>query len=433
MLYLSLWLSLYFRYNFDTSRISLSFKNPLFLPFTIIYLIWLLVFYIIGLYDLNLARNNLNFISTLIRALFINFGIAAAFFYFIPYFGIAPKTILFINLATFTILFLVWRQIYNRLLVTDALLNNLFIIGETQETKQLEEYIDQNPQLGFRIKRIVQTKEIELIYDLIEYIVKDNIQTIITTIDPHKDVNLVRNLYHCLPLDITLYELPTFYEKITGKVPTSAIEEIWFLENLMQEKKSLYESAKKFLDIFYALTIGLATLPLYPLIALAIKLDSPGPIFYKQKRVGENNQIFDVYKFRSMVADAEKNGAQWAQKEDPRVTKIGKILRLTRLDELPQLFNVLRGDMSFVGPRPERPEFVFGVNLQRQIPYYQIRHLVKPGLTGWAQINFQYGASLEDTIEKLQYDLFYIKNRSFMLDISIILRTAKIILSAGGR
>ncbi len=134
-----------------------------------------------------------------------------------------------------------------------------------------------------------------------------------------------------------------------------------------------------------------------------------------------------------MVVDAEKNGAQWAQEKDPRVTKTGKLLRIVRLDELPQLFNVLRGDMSFVGPRPERPEFVFGVNLQRKIPFYQIRHLVKPGLTGWAQVNFSYGASVEDTMEKLQYDLFYIKNHSFAMDLQIILKTIKIVLSAGGR
>ena len=326
---------------------------------------------------------------------------------------------------------------YNRLLLSSALLNNILVIGETQESQYLTKYIDDHPQLGFQIKKVARPKEIELVFDLIESVVQHKIQTIVSAIDPHKDVNLVRNLYHCLPLNITLYELPTFYEKITGKVPTSAIEEVWFLENLMREKKKVYESGKRLLDIFYALVIGLATLPLYPFIALAIKADSRGPVFFRQKRVGENSQIFNAIKFRSMFAltpdgSAEKNGAQWSQKNDPRVTRVGKFLRASHLDELPQLLNVLLGDMSFVGPRPERPEFVFGVNLQRQIPFYQMRHLVRPGLTGWAQIKFQYGASIEDSVEKLQYDLFYIKNCSFILDLQIILKTIKIVLSGKG-
>ena len=286
--------------------------------------------------------------------------------------------------------------------------------------------------MGFKIKKIVQPKDIELIFDLIECIVNNHIQTVVTAINPHRDINLVKNLYHCLPLDIVLYDLPTFYEKITGKIPNSAIEEVWFLENLMREKKRIYESTKRILDILYSLILGIISLFFYPFIMLAIKLDSPGSIFYKQKRVGENNQIFNIHKFRSMIQEAEINGAQWAKANDSRVTKVGRFLRATRLDELPQLLNVLKGDMSFVGPRPERPEFVFGANLQRQIPFYQIRHLIKPGLTGWAQINFQYGASLEDTIEKLQYDLFYIKNRSFILDLGILLKTVKIILSGKG-
>ncbi len=433
VLYFSLWLALYIRYGFDLAHITPAVLRPHFIPFTAIYFIWLLVFYIIGLYDLGVARNNISFYSLLFKSLMINAAIAIAFFYFIPYFGIAPKTILFLNIIVFAVLLSIWRQTYNSLLTSPAMLNNLFIIGKTRETENIISYLKENPQLGFNIKRIVQPKEIELIFDLIEYLVQDNIQAVVMAIDPHQNKNMVKNLYHCLPLNITVYDLPTFYEKITSKIPISAIEEVWFLENLMQEKKKLYEGLKRALDIFYAIFLSIASLPFFPLIALAIRLDSKGPVFYKQKRVGENNQIFNLYKFRSMIPDAEKNGAQWAQTRDPRVTKIGKFLRKTRLDELPQIFNLLKGEMSLVGPRPERPEFVFGVNLQRQIPFYQIRHLVKPGLTGWAQIKFQYGASVEDTVEKLQYDLFYIKNRSFILDLSIILKTIKLVLSGGGR
>jgi len=168
-----------------------------------------------------------------------------------------------------------------------------------------------------------------------------------------------------------------------------------------------------------------------PLIGALIKLNSAGPIFYRQKRVGKNGKIFEIAKFRSMFKDAEKNGAQWANEKDERITGMGKILRKTRIDELPQLWNVLKGEMSFIGPRPERPEFV--EELQKQIPHYVMRHLVKPGLSGWAQIKFPYGASVEDAMEKLQYDLYYIKNRSFVLDLAITARTIAAVLSREGR
>ena len=180
-----------------------------------------------------------------------------------------------------------------------------------------------------------------------------------------------------------------------------------------------------------AFCLGLTSLPLFPFIAAAVKLNSPGNVFYTQKRIGKGGQMFWLLKFRSMVQDAEKDGAKWAEKEDTRITKVGNFLRKSRLDELPQLWNVLKGEMSFIGPRPERPEFVR--ELEKQIPFYQTRHLIKPGLTGWAQINFPYGASVEDAMEKLQYDLYYIKHRSLVLDFGVVLKTIKIVLSRGGR
>ena len=180
-----------------------------------------------------------------------------------------------------------------------------------------------------------------------------------------------------------------------------------------------------------AFVFGSISLIFYPLIILAIKLDSSGPIFFKQRRISQDGQIFKVIKFRSMIEEAEKNGAQWADHQDHRITKVGNFLRKTRLDELPQMWNVFIGQMSFIGPRPERIEFV--QQLEKEVPYYQIRHIVKPGLTGWAQVNFHYGASVQDSIEKLQYELYYIKHRSFILDLSILLRTIKIILKGGGR
>lgn len=429
ILYLALFLMLVARYQEAWPR---QWQNHLY-PFTIIYLSWLLTFYIIGLYDLSLARNNLYFFVTLSKALLINAGLAIAFFYFIPYFVITPKTNLFINLIIFTLLSIAWRQFYNFFIKTPALLYNVLIIGQNQEMEELIKHIKDNPQLGYHIKKIVEAQDVKILFDLIEIITKEKIQVVVTSVNPHKDNNLVRNLYQCLPLKITLADLPTFYEKNTGKIPVSTIEEVWFLENLMTGRKTIFEMAKRGVDVSIAAIAGLIAILLTPIIAFIIKLDSAGPIFYKQKRVGQDNRIFDIIKFRTMGADAEKNGAQWSQKNDNRITRVGKLLRKIRLDELPQLWNILRGDMSFIGPRPERPEFAFAGELTSQIPFYQIRHTIKPGLTGWAQIKYPYGSSIEDTLQKLQYDLYYIKNRSFILDIVIALKTVKIILGGFGR
>jgi exopolysaccharide biosynthesis polyprenyl glycosylphosphotransferase len=429
MLYLALFLTLFFRYGESSQRNW----DEHFLPFTFIYALSLIVFYIIGLYDIHVARNNLSFFLTLTRAIFINAALAIMFFYFIPIFGISPKTNLFLNILIFALLFIVWRQIYNYFIKSPNLLKNILVLGESQETKELISCIKINPQLGYRIKKIVDPKDVELLYDLIEIIIQEKIQLILTTVSPHKDSNLVRNLYQCIPLKVVISELPRFYEKITGKIPVSAIEEVWFLENLMADQKTFLTGLKRVLDILISLILGIATSILTPFIAALVKFSSPGPVFYRQKRVGQDSQIFEIIKFRTMIHNAEKNGAQWSKEKDDRITRIGKFLRKTRLDELPQLLNILKGEMSFVGPRPERPEFAFSTEILAKIPFYQVRHSIKPGLTGWAQIKYPYGSSIKDTLQKLQYDLYYIKNRSFALEVAIILKTIKIILSGSGR
>ena len=212
---------------------------------------------------------------------------------------------------------------------------------------------------------------------------------------------------------------------MTKKIPLEAIDEIWFLENLSRAEKRIDEISKRVFDILFSLVGLLIIAILFPFIILFIKVDSQGPVFYAQKRMGKDGKIFTLYKFRTMIADAEKEGFQWALPNDHRITRAGKVLRTLHLDELLQFYNILKGDISFVGPRPERPEFV--EQLKKEIPYYEIRHLIKPGLTGWAQINYHYGASVGEAKEKLQYELYYIKNRSFFLDLGIILKTIRII------
>jgi sugar transferase (PEP-CTERM system associated) len=223
--------------------------------------------------------------------------------------------------------------------------------------------------------------------------------------------------------------LPDYYEHTWFKVPVSLVERRWFAVSrgfeLLASPARL--RIKRLFDIVGALTLLILSLPLTVLAALLIKLESPGPVLYQQTRVGENDTLFTIYKLRSMRNDAEKNGAQWSTANDARVTRVGAFIRRTRIDELPQLFNVLGGSMSFVGPRPERPEFT--TLLRQEIPLYALRHAVKPGLTGWAQVMYPYGASIDDARQKLQYDLYYVKNHSMLLDIAIVLRTIRVVLS----
>lgn len=227
--------------------------------------------------------------------------------------------------------------------------------------------------------------------------------------------------------------LDHFCELFWSKIPVFAIDSNWFVfsQGFSMFGKPVHLKIKRLTDLLIAFPLLLIGLPVMLLSSLAVMLESRGPLIYKQQRVGQNGRLFTIWKFRSMRADAETNGAQWAQANDTRITKVGKFLRLTRIDEMPQLVNILRGEMSFIGPRPERPEFT--EELKKQIPFYDLRHLIKPGLTGWAQVMYPYGASQEDALQKFQYELFYLKNYSLGLDLKIVLRTIAVVLFGKGR
>jgi sugar transferase (PEP-CTERM system associated) len=237
-------------------------------------------------------------------------------------------------------------------------------------------------------------------------------------------------LLECRLRGINVEEWPTFYEKQTGKILVTNLRPSWLIFSNGFVKTETTRVVKRAMDIGLAMIGLVLSLPVMALVAAMVKLDSKGPILFRQPRVGERGRIFVLNKFRSMAVDAERNGAVWAQAQDPRVTRVGRWLRRARLDELPQFWNVLVGDMSFVGPRPERPEFVG--TLQKQIPFYMARHAVKPGITGWAQVCHHYAASVEDSLEKLQFDLYYIKNLSPLLDLVILLSTLQVVLFARG-
>ncbi len=232
----------------------------------------------------------------------------------------------------------------------------------------------------------------------------------------------------CQQAGIGVVSMAALYERTLDRTPVHHLAEQWFLE--FEPADVLTRLVKRAMDLAFALVASLGFGLLLGPLALAIWLESPGPIFYRQRRCGRNGAPFWVYKLRSMVPDAEKAGAQWAEKRDPRVTRVGRILRKTRLDELPQVWNILKGDMSLIGPRPERPEFV--AQLQEQIPFYRSRLSVKPGLTGWAQVRYRYGSSVEDARIKLEYDLYYIKHQSLFLDLAILFRTVGVVLSMAG-
>jgi len=244
---------------------------------------------------------------------------------------------------------------------------------------------------------------------------------------------IVQQLMQLRLIGVPVYRLPDFYELLWQKLPSRLLQDSGLAFDdgfhLLTNRANL--KLKRLIDLCAASLLLLLLSPVMAVTALAIRLESPGPIFYSQLRNAQNAKPIRVYKFRSMYQDAEKQGAQWAQERDPRVTRIGYWLRLARIDELPQLWNVLRGDMSLIGPRPERPEF--DGKLEAEIPYYMLRYLVKPGITGWAQVCYPYGASVEDAYEKLSYDLYYIKNYSIWLDFAIALKTVQVVLLGKGR
>lgn len=430
ILYFALALSLFIRFQ---EGLSQTLWQRHLLPFTIVFAIFILVFYIDDLYEINFGSSKYNLLGKIIKNGIIASLIAMVFFYLGQdrLFTIRPQRVLIFNVLIFVAVSYLWHLSFLALTRSAKIANNLLIIGNNSLVAEIQKVINGKPELGFKIKTVIENTDEENLKNLKTVCQQQNINTIISTVHPRESPLLSKSLFDCLPLRLPFYDIATFYEKITGKVPVKTIEQVWFLENLSEDNKKLYEFLKKILEAAISLVLLAIFLPFSPLVILAVKLTSKGPLFFIQDRVGKDGKIFKTVKFRSMVDNAEKNGAQWATKNDPRVTKVGRILRKTRIDEIPQLFLVLSGKISLIGPRPERPEFV--EQLQQEIPFYKERLIVKPGVTGWAQVmGPDYGGSKEETLEKLQYDLYYVKNRSLALDLSIVLKTIKTVLSRKG-
>ncbi len=442
-LYLGLYAGVFLRY------LTLPEKQffELLAPMTSLFCTAIVIIFIAGLYDVSKLKNSWSFNQKIIisAVVWIMFGVI--YFYINPAKDVAPKTILLLTAAVGFGLMAAWRFLYNKFIATNLKYNIIFA-GINEEVRQLIKLIEKEPQRGYSVIGVLYEQEEEkntlnnsgLIFGktIADIHTQTSTQANIIILAPgmNSNTNLLAQLYQSLFQQISIIRLSDFYEATMGKIPPFTFSEGWFVANLQEQQKKVYDRLRILADYTFAIIIGAFTVLLYPLIALAIKMNSKGPILFTQNRVGRQGGIFKVYKFRTMQTlsddgSAETNGPQFAVQNDQRITSVGKLLRLTRLDETPQFINILKGQMSIIGPRPERPEFV--AQLTEKMPYYSLRHLIKPGLTGWAQVNNSYYGTIEENLQKLEYDLYYIKNRNLTLDISILLRTINTILRMAGR
>jgi sugar transferase (PEP-CTERM system associated) len=336
-----------------------------------------------------------------------------------------------------------WRLMIHWFLGHPEFGERILIVGSGPLAVELAREALNRPDAGFRIvgfadndpalqgKSLINPRVVGLSSEMDKIVRRENIDRIVVAMGERRGQFPTDQLLQLsLSGNVSIEEGASFYERLTGRVHLDMMRPSWLIFSGRGRQARFNAVTRVFLHRLVALIGAVLSFPLAIITAILIKLDSRGPVLYKQERVGRNGRTFMVMKFRSMRTDAEKDGPVWARSEDDRVTRMGRIMRKTRLDEIPQFWNILKGEMNFVGPRPERPHFVS--QLAQEIPYYEQRHLIEPGLTGWAQIKYPYGSSIEDARQKLQYDLYYIKNQSLALDATILFETVKTILFGRG-
>ena len=419
VLYGILTLTLMIRYG--TDKFQQPFLDHL-KPFSLIFIIWILVFYLSELYNYPRFKDGIVLFKTLSTAVAVNFFISIVLFYLLtPLFQLTPKT----NLIIFSFLFMTlnfgWRLIMVKMFIGGFPRIRLLTIGDSITVNEIASCVYSNPQIGYDVvlwlKEEIKTKDID---NLKKSIIENKIDVVV--LPPHllkKDPELTKLVYRLLPLGIEAITSIDFFEMIFSKAPLEEVEESWFIEKITA-RRHFYDAIKRILDMIFGIILLIILLPVMMITAILIKITSRGAIFYKQSRIGKNDRPFILYKFRTMKINL--SGPLWTKENDERLTFVGKILRRTHLDEFSQLYNIIKGDISFVGPRPERKELA---EQYGQLSYYEIRHIIKPGLTGWAQINYRPSASIEEAYEKLKYDIYYVKNRSLFLDLQIIFKTIK--------
>ena len=399
--------------------------------------------YFNDLYEFKTTDTTIYLASRLIQSIGIT-SIALAIIYFFWPEMIIGRWVFFWSLI-FLLLFLVsWRFLYTLVIRRKLFTEKAIVLGSGELARNILDETNKRKDLSYSISSIIAYEEnkdnkdlfrglpvkygFDRICDLVE---AEHVNTIIVALGQKRGILPFRELLDCKVRGINIIDGESFYERITGKLLVERINPSWLIFSDGFVKSKMSRTVKRLLGLFLSALMLVLFSPLMLLVAVAIKLDSRGPVLFSQERVGEHEKIFVLYKFRSMYTDAEKeSGPVWATKDDPRITMVGKIIRKLRIDELPQLWNVFKGDMSFIGPRPERRFFVD--KLKKTIPYYRERFSVKPGVTGWAQIKYPYGASEEDALEKLKYELYYVKNMSLVIDLMVFFHTIKIVLLGRG-
>lgn len=404
-------------------------------PFISLFFLWIVVFVIAGLYDTHVSFKRKSLPELLFKVQFLNMLFAVAFFFAFPI-GITPKTTLAVYLLISTALLAFWRLYVFPRIVSGTPIRAV-IIGSGSEAHSLIDVLNGSPYFKFVTADIIdidQYPDIESKQsELLRYIDERDINLVVGDMHDERAGSLIELYYNLTFLnhEVRFIALHTMYEQMCHRIPPSLINEGWILEHATRTPHYLYGFVKRAIDVVLGLVLGAVSLIVYPFVIFAIKREDGGPIFYLQERVGQFNAPIRTIKFRTMNG---RDTNESALKTSLEVTKVGKVLRKTRIDELPQLWNVVMGDLSFIGPRPEIPSLVSVY--AEQIPYYNMRHMIKPGLSGWAQINNldvpKGGVDVERTIEKLSFDLFYLKRRSLLLDIEIVLKTVKTILMRSG-
>lgn len=415
------------------SRTNIPHEFFALLPhFLLLFIPIALINFITGLYDVGLFRHPSLYKKTVLSGS-VAFIIGMAYFYLFPVQSIAPKTILFVSIILSFGLFLGWRLMHRRFLSTAFGQLKTVFIGESAAMDELAGLMKRNPALGYSVIGWIGKTDTSLSAIIAAGITPD---LVVIAPSAERDTALINELYAHVFKQFSTRPLADVYETVVRRLPPFTFSESWFLTHLNEQRSKAYDRFRILVDYAGALVLSIIFLITLPFIALAIRLDSRGPVFFRQKRVGRNNTFFTLYKYRSMKAltadgSAEMNGPQFTAVNDDRITRVGRVLRKFRLDELPQILNVLKAEMALIGPRPERPEFT--EKLTAIIPFYPLRHLVKPGFTGWAQVQESYYGTIDENLRKLEYDLYYVKNRGPLLDLAILLRTVGIVLGMKGR
>lgn len=399
-------------------------------------------FYLYDLYDFVRMHDRRELVLRLIQALGLAWVALAIAFYAIPRLMIG-RGVTLIALPLALALMVAWRISIHWFLGHPDYGERILIVGSGASAIEIARETIERRDAGFRIlgfvdndpellgKSLINPRVVGLTSELASIVQRENVDRIVVSMGERRGQFPSEQLLDLsLSGNVTIEEGASFYERLTGRVNLDMLRPSWLIFSGRGRQKRMSGIARAVMHRSVALIGALVSLPIAILTAILIRLESPGPVLYKQERVGKNGRPFTIMKFRSMRVDAEKDGPVWARSMDDRTTRVGRIIRKIRVDEVPQFWNILKGEMSFVGPRPERPHFV--AQLAQEIPYYEQRHLIAPGLTGWAQIKYPYGSSVEDARQKLQYDLYYIKNQSLMLDAAILFETVKTILFGCG-